>query len=100
MISTYQSNLENFYYWTQEKPNEIFLKQPIGDDFIDFTYQEAENHVNKLAAFLQEKVQSEPKHVGIMAKKFSLLDFSRFSHFLSRLYLSSFLCDFNFRTIK
>lgn len=68
MISTYQSNLENFYYWTQEKPNEIFLKQPIGDDFIDFTYQEAENHVNKLAAFLQEKVQSEPKHVGIMAK--------------------------------
>ena len=68
MISSYQSNLENFYYWTHEKPNEIFLKQPIGDNFIDFTYQEAKNHVNKLAAFLQEKVQSGPKHVGIMAK--------------------------------
>jgi len=68
MISTYQSNLENFYYWTHKKPSEIFLKQPLGDNFVDFTYQEAENHVNKLAAFLQEKVQSGPKHVGILAK--------------------------------
>jgi long-subunit acyl-CoA synthetase (AMP-forming) len=68
MISTYQSNLENFYYWAQKQPNEIFLKQPLGDDYIDFTYQEAENHVNKLAAFLQEKIQLGPKHVGIMSK--------------------------------
>jgi long-subunit acyl-CoA synthetase (AMP-forming) len=68
MLSSYQSNLENFYYWTHKKPSEIFLKQPLGDNFVDFTYQEAENHVNKLAAFLQEKVQSGPKHVGILAK--------------------------------
>ena len=68
MITTYQSNLENFYYWAHNKPNEIFLKQPIGVNFINFTYQEAENHVNKLAAFLQEKIQLGPKHVGIMSK--------------------------------
>jgi long-chain acyl-CoA synthetase len=68
MISTYQSNLENFYYWAQKQPNEIFLKQPIGDDYIDFTYHESENQVNKLAAFLQEKVQSGPRHVGILSK--------------------------------
>lgn len=68
MITTYQSNLENFYYWAHNKPNEIFLKQPFGVNFINFTYQEAENHVNKLAAFLQEKIQLGPKHVGIMSK--------------------------------
>jgi len=68
MISTYQSNLENFYYWAQKQPNEIFLKQPLGDDYIDFTYQASENQVNKLAAFLQEKVQSGPKHIGILSK--------------------------------
>jgi long-subunit acyl-CoA synthetase (AMP-forming) len=68
MITTYESNLENFYYWAHNKPNEIFLKQPIGVNFINFTYQEAENHVNKLATFLQEKIQLGPKHVGIMSK--------------------------------
>ena len=68
MISTYQSNLGNFYYWAQKQPNEIFLKQPVGINYIDFTYQEAENQVNKLAAYLQEKVQSGPKHVGILSK--------------------------------
>ena len=68
MISTYQSNLGNFYYWAQKQPNEIFLKQPVGINYIDFTYREAENQVNKLAAFLQEKVQSGPKHVGILSK--------------------------------
>jgi len=68
MISTYQSNLGNFYYWAQKQPNEIFLKQPVGINYIDFTYQEAENQVNKLAAYLQEKVQSGPKHIGILSK--------------------------------
>lgn len=68
MITTYQSNLENFYYWAYNKPNEIFLKQPFGVKFVNFTYQEAENHVNKLAAFFQEKIQLGPKHVGIMSK--------------------------------
>ena len=68
MISTYQSNLENFYYWAQKKPGDIFLKQPVGNDFIDFTYQDSENQVNKLAAYLQDKVQSGPKHVGILSK--------------------------------
>ena len=68
MISTYQSNLENFYYWAQKKPSDIFLKQPVGNDFIDFTYQDSENQVNKLAAYLQDKVQSGPKHVGILSK--------------------------------
>jgi long-subunit acyl-CoA synthetase (AMP-forming) len=58
MIPSYQSNWENFYYWTHKKPNEIFLKQPPGDNFIVFTYQEAENQVNKLAAFLQKKEQN------------------------------------------
>lgn len=68
MISTYQSNLENFYYWALKRPNEVFLKQPVGDDYIDFTYEESKNQVNKLAAFLKEKVQLGPKHVGILSK--------------------------------
>ena len=68
MLSTYQSNLENFYYWAHKKPNEIFLKQPVGVNFIDFTYREAEIQVNKLAAFLKEKAQIGPKHVGILSK--------------------------------
>lgn len=68
MILTYQSNLENFYFWAQKKPHEIFLKQPIGLNYINFNYQNAQFQVNKIAAFLHEKVKIGPKHVGILSK--------------------------------
>lgn len=68
MINSYQSNLENFYYWAKKQPEQIFLKQPIGPNYIDFKYQDAENQVNKIAAFLQKKVKTGPKHVGILSK--------------------------------
>lgn len=68
MINSYQSNLENFYYWAKKQPEQIFLKQPIGPNYIDFKYQDAENQVNKIAAFLQKKVKTGPRHVGILSK--------------------------------
>ncbi|MHA8067049.1 AMP-binding protein [Aquirufa sp. ROCK2-A2] len=68
MIKEYKSQLENFLFWAKNTPNSIYLKQPIGDKFIDFTYSESENQVKKIGNFLQKHFKEGPKHVGILSK--------------------------------
>lgn len=68
MLSSYQSNLENFLHWVSEKPNDIFLKQPIGSEYIDFTYQASGEIVKKIANFLKNNLKDGPKHIGILSK--------------------------------
>lgn len=71
MLSSYHSNLENFLYWVSEKPNDIFLKQPIGPSYIDFSYQESGVIVKKIANFLKNNLKDGPKHIGILSKNSS-----------------------------
>jgi long-subunit acyl-CoA synthetase (AMP-forming) len=68
MLSSYHSNLENFLHWVSEKPNDIFLKQPIGPSYIDFSYQESGAIVKKIANFLKNNLKDGPKHIGILSK--------------------------------
>ncbi|MFM6947958.1 MAG: AMP-binding protein [Aquirufa sp.] len=68
MILEYKSQLENFLHWSKATPNSIYLKQPIGDTFIDFSFIESEDQVKKIAHFLQSKLKDGPKHVGILSK--------------------------------
>jgi long-subunit acyl-CoA synthetase (AMP-forming) len=71
MLSSYHSNLENFLHWVSEKPNDIFLKQPIGSEYLDFSYQESGEIVKKIANFLKNNLKDGPKHIGILSKNSS-----------------------------
>jgi long-subunit acyl-CoA synthetase (AMP-forming) len=68
MISHYQSNLENFLHWANTTPNNLYLRQPHGDQYIDYSYAAAEVEVKKIAHFLQRHLTKESKNVGILAK--------------------------------
>jgi long-chain acyl-CoA synthetase len=69
VLKTYQSNLSNFLHWAEYTPSSIFLKQPYGNQYTDFTYQESENQVKKIASFFRETLEvSKPKHIGILSK--------------------------------
>lgn len=69
MLNTYQNNLSNFLHWAKDTPSNIFLKQPYGDHYTDFTYQESANQVKKIASFFKETLEdSKPKHIGILSK--------------------------------
>lgn len=69
MIQTYQSNLANFLHWSNHTPLNIFLKQPIGQNYIDYSYQESAIQVKKIAAFFQQNLlEDKPKHIGILSK--------------------------------
>jgi long-subunit acyl-CoA synthetase (AMP-forming) len=68
MISHYQSNLENFLHWANTTPNNLYLRQPHGDQYIDYSYAAAAVEVKKIAHFLQRHLTEESKNVGIVAK--------------------------------
>ncbi len=69
MLKTYQSNLSNFLHWAEHTPSSVFLKQPYGNHYTDFTYQESENQVKKIASFFGKTLEvSKPKHIGILSK--------------------------------
>jgi len=69
VIQTYQSNLANFLHWSTYTPTNIFLKQPTGEHYTDFTYQASAEQVKKIAAFFQQNlIADKPKHIGILSK--------------------------------
>lgn len=68
MITHYQSNLENFLHWATHTPTNLYLRQPHGDNFTDYTYDNAAKEVKKIAQFLQDKLHEGPKHIGILSK--------------------------------
>ena len=68
MISHYQSNLENFLHWAQHTPQHLYLRQPIGDQYIDYSYSAAASEVKKIAKFIQNALNEGSKNVGILSK--------------------------------
>jgi long-subunit acyl-CoA synthetase (AMP-forming) len=68
MITEYKSQLDNFLHWAKKTPESIYLKQPYGNKFKDYSYAESEAQIKKIASFIQKKLKQGPKHVGILSK--------------------------------
>ncbi len=70
MITTYQSNLENFIHWAEVSPNKAYLKQPIGGGaYQTYSYQESLGIVEKIGSYLNNSFSKDkPRHVGILSK--------------------------------
>jgi len=68
MILEYKSQLENFLHWSKETPHSIYLKQPVGNEYIDFSYSDSEDQIKKIAHFLQFHLAEGFKHIGILSK--------------------------------
>jgi len=68
MISHYQSNLENFLHWAEQTPTQLYLRQPLGNQFIDYSYSDAAVEVRKMARYIQDYLKKGSKNVGILSK--------------------------------
>jgi long-subunit acyl-CoA synthetase (AMP-forming) len=62
-----KTTLEHFYHWEKTTPNKVYLRQPYGDTFKDFTWQEVGNQARKMAAYLKETLPPR-SNVGIASK--------------------------------
>ena len=64
----YLSPLEMLYKWEKEKPNEIFLSQPINGVWHNWTWQEFGDEVRKMATYLKKLNLPNESKIGLLSK--------------------------------
>ena len=64
----YLSPLEMLYKWEQEKPNEIYLSQPIDGIWHNWTWAETGKEVRKMAAHLMSLNLPSQSKIGLLSK--------------------------------
>lgn len=67
-ISADKTFLEYFYHWESTKPNEIYMRQPFGDTFRDFTWKEAGEQMRKMAGYLKAQNLPAKSNIGLVSK--------------------------------
>lgn len=60
--------IELFYHWEKATPDKVFLRQPFGDQFKDFTWHEAGQQARRLASYLHSLGLPKGSHIGLVSK--------------------------------
>lgn len=60
--------IEYFYDWEQKRPNEVYLRQPKGDTWKEYTWKETGDQVRRMAAAIQAMNLPERSNIGIVSK--------------------------------
>lgn len=60
--------LEKIATWVQTRPNDIFLRQPVDGNLIDFTWKEVDNQLRRMAAAFLDMGLEPGDRVAILAK--------------------------------
>ena len=63
-----KSPLDFFYLWEKTKPDEVFLRQPKGDNWKTLTYAEAGQEARRMTTALQAMNLQKGDHIGILSK--------------------------------
>lgn len=71
-MSKHNENLktlnESFFHWEKNTPNNIFLRQPEGDNWKTLTYAEAGQEARKMTSVLRKMGLKKGDHIGISSK--------------------------------
>lgn len=60
--------LEHFYHWEKTKPDAVYLRQPFGDSFRDYTWAEVGQQARRMAAYLRSLGLPPGSNVGLVSK--------------------------------
>ncbi|GAB3953490.1 AMP-binding protein [Spirosoma harenae] len=60
--------IDYFYKWEREKANQIYLRQPVGDTYIDYTWAEVGQQARRMATYLQSLGLPSGSHIGLISK--------------------------------
>ena len=60
--------LAYFYQWEKQRAHEIYLKQPFGDSFRDFTWAEVGDQARRMATYLQSLGLPPQSNIGLVSK--------------------------------
>jgi len=67
-IMRYLTPLEMMYRWEEEKPNQLYLSQPIEGIWHNWTYQEAMLQVRKMASYIRSLNLEKQSKIAILSK--------------------------------
>lgn len=68
MSQPQETPLSAFYAWEKQTPQKIFLKQPVSDKWISWTYQQAGNEARRIATALGEQGLPPKSNIAILSK--------------------------------
>lgn len=60
--------VESFYHWEQERPNAVYLRQPVGDGYIDYTWAEVGQQARRMATYLNSLGLPPGSNIGLISK--------------------------------
>ncbi|MCY7357482.1 MAG: AMP-binding protein [Rudanella sp.] len=60
--------VDKFYEFEKTQPTKVFLRQPVGDSFIDFTYAEAGRQARTLATYFHSLGLPPGSNIGLISK--------------------------------
>ena len=67
-MEKFSSALEAFSYWAKKNPNQVFLRQPINRNFIEYTYKDADVEIRKMVSGLRNLGVQPGDHIAILSK--------------------------------
>jgi long-chain acyl-CoA synthetase len=68
MINALKTPIENFFYWENTTPDNIYLNQPLGEKTKQYSFKEAANQARKMASALKAMNFPPQSHIGIVSK--------------------------------
>ncbi len=60
--------LDYFYYWEKKQPDKIFLRQPVGDRYKNFSWGQTGKQVRRLASYLHSLGLEPKSNIGLVSK--------------------------------
>lgn len=57
-----------FYEWEQKQPTKVYLRQPVGDTFVDFTWGEVGRQARIVATYLNSLGLPPKSNIGLISK--------------------------------
>ena len=72
----YLSPLEMLYKWELEKPNDVYLSQPIDGVLHNWTWKEFGKEVRKMASYITSLQLPDNSKIGLLSKNFCIVESS------------------------
>ncbi|MBL7785416.1 MAG: AMP-binding protein [Chitinophagales bacterium] len=67
-MTTYLSPIQMFYKWEKERPNDVFMRQPVNGKWLSYTWKEAGDQARRMATVLKNMDMPAGSRIALVSK--------------------------------
>lgn len=60
--------VHHLYHWEKERPHQVYLRQPFGENYRDYTWKEVGDQVRRVAGYLRSLNLPPQSNIGLVSK--------------------------------